>query len=81
VGRTKEPVKAQLRSESGRSSKIIKDGQRVEATVEVPGAGTLVLSVDSEGRYALRTTSDGGEASASTQLASGEMRAAERESG
>ena len=81
MGRTKEPVKAQLRSASGRSSKVIRDRQRVEAAVEVPGAGTLVLSVDSEGRYALRTSSDGEEASASIQLASGEMRAAERESG
>jgi hypothetical protein len=78
VGRIKEPVKAQLRSASGRSSKVIKDRQRVEAAVEVPGSGTLVLSVDSEGRYALRTSSDGGEASASTQLTSGEIRAAER---
>ena len=43
MGRIKEPVKAQLRSASGRSSKVIKDRQRVEAAVEVPGSGTLVL--------------------------------------
>jgi hypothetical protein len=80
VGRTKEPVTAQLRSAAGRSSKVIKDRQRVEATVNVPGAGKLVLIVDSEGRYILRTVSQGSEASAGAQLLSGEMRAAEHES-
>jgi hypothetical protein len=79
VGRTKKPVTAQLRSAAGRTSKVIKDRQRVEATVNVPGAGKLVLIVDSEGRYVLRTVSEGREASAGAQLASGEMRAAEHE--
>jgi hypothetical protein len=75
VGRTGELVRAQLNSASGRSSKVIKDRR----SVEVPGAGKLVLSVDSEGRYALRTSSNGGEASAGAQLASGELPAAEHE--
>ncbi len=79
MGRTNHPVRAQLRSASGRLSKVIKDRQCVEAVVEVAGAGRLILSVDSDGRYALRTSGDGGEASASTQLASGDMRAAEHE--
>jgi hypothetical protein len=75
----KEPVIAQLRSAAGRSSKVIKDRQRVEATVNVPGAGKLVLIVDSKGRYVLRIVSEGSEASAGAQLVSGEMRAAEHE--
>jgi hypothetical protein len=79
VGRTNDPVIAQLRSASGRRSKVIKDRQRVEATVEVPGVGKLVLIVDSEGRYVLRTSSEGEGASAGAQLASGEMSAAEHE--
>jgi hypothetical protein len=52
-GQLKE-VKAQLRSSSGRSSKLIKDGERIEAVVEVAGAGTLVLYVDGSGGYSLR---------------------------
>ncbi len=74
---THNRMRAQLSSSSGRSSKVIKDRQRVEASVE--GAGRLILSVDSEGRYALHASPEGGEAPASTPLASGEMRAAERE--
>ena len=77
MGRTDELVIAQLLSASGKSSKVIKDRQRVEATVNVPGAGKLVLIVDSEGRYVLRTAGEGGKASAGAELASGEMRAAE----
>ena len=47
-------VRAQLRSDSGRSSKVIRDHEGIEAVVEVPGAGSLVLRVDSAGGYSLR---------------------------
>ncbi len=79
MGHLHHPVKAQLRSASGRSSKVIKDRQRVEATVEVPGAGRLILSVESDGRYTLHTSDEGAEAPTSTALASGKMHAAEYE--
>jgi hypothetical protein len=45
---------AQLHSSSGRSSKLLKDRERIETVVEVAGAGTLVLKVDSAGGYSLR---------------------------
>ena len=45
---------AQLRAASGRSSKLLKDAERIEAVVEVPGRGTLTLSVRSGGGYSLR---------------------------
>ncbi len=45
---------AQLRSSSGRSSKIIKDHTRIETVVEVAGVGRLVLDVDGGGGYSLR---------------------------
>ena len=54
-----DPLKAQLRSESGRSSKVIKDREGIEAVVEVPGAGRLVLRVDSAGGYSLRGRPEG----------------------
>jgi hypothetical protein len=57
-----EPVKAQLRSASGRSSKVIKDRQAIEAVVEVAGVGRLVLNVDSRGAYSLRGRPEGDEA-------------------
>jgi hypothetical protein len=47
-------LEAQLRSTSGRSSKLIKDSDGFEAVVEVPGRGTLTLSVQSGGGYSLR---------------------------
>jgi hypothetical protein len=47
-------LKAQLYSASGRRSKLIRDRERIEAVVEVPEAGTLVLSVDAGGAYSLR---------------------------
>jgi hypothetical protein len=47
-------LKAQLHSASGRTSKLIRDRERIEAVVEVPEAGTLVLSVDAGGAYSLR---------------------------
>lgn len=47
-------LEAQLRSASGRSSKLIKDASGIEAVVEVPGRGTLTLSVQRGGGYSLR---------------------------
>lgn len=47
-------VQAQLRSASGRSSKVVKDADGIEAVVEVPGRGSLTLSVQSGGGYSLR---------------------------
>jgi len=47
-------LEAQLRSTSGRSSKLIKDSDGFEAVVEVPGRGTLTLSVQRGGGYSLR---------------------------
>jgi hypothetical protein len=61
-----EPVKAQLRSASGRSSKVIRDRQAIEAVVEVPGVGRLVLHVDSRGAYSLRGRPEGDEADEAT---------------
>ena len=61
-GLTHDPLKAQLRSDSGRSSKVIKDRQGIEAVVEVPGAGRLVLRVDSAGGFSLRGRPEGDEA-------------------
>jgi hypothetical protein len=74
-----EPLRAHIRSASGgRSSKVIKDRQRVEVSVEVPEKGGLTLSEASDGRYSLHA-SEGGEGSAGTTLATGEMRTAEHE--
>ncbi len=56
-----DPLKAQLRSDSGRSSKVIKDREGIEAVVEVPGAGRLVLRVDSAGGFSLRGRPEGEE--------------------
>jgi len=61
-GPTHEPLKAQLRSDSGRSSKVIKDRGGIEAVVEVPGAGELVLRVDSAGGFSLRGRPEGDDA-------------------
>jgi hypothetical protein len=47
-------LQAQLRSASGRSSKILRDAEGIEAVVEVAGRGTLTLSVHSGGAYSLR---------------------------
>jgi hypothetical protein len=51
---------AQLRAASGRSSKLIKDPVGFEVVVEVPGRGTLTLSVQSGGGYSLRARSETG---------------------
>src|SRR5215213_2868296 len=77
-GPTHEPLKAQLRSSSGRSSKVIKDRQGIEAVVEVPGAGTLVLRVDSAGGFSVRGRPKGDEAEQAARwdlVAVGVMRA------
>ena len=52
-------LRAQLRSASGRSSKVIKDREAIDVVVEVPGAGRLVLRVDSAGGYSLRGRPEG----------------------
>lgn len=70
-------MKAQLRSSSGRSSKIIKDRERVEAVVEVPGVGKLTLYVDSGGGYSLRGYPESDETPSRDLLAVGVIRAHE----
>jgi hypothetical protein len=69
-----DPLKAQLRSDSGRSSKVIKDREAIEAVVEVPGIGTLVLRVDSKGGYSLRGRPEGKEGARRDLIAVGVMR-------
>jgi len=66
-------VKAQLRSSSKRRSKIIKDRERIEAVVEVAGAGKFVLSVDGAGGYSLRGYPEASEAQSRNLLAVGVM--------
>jgi hypothetical protein len=67
-------LKAQLYSASGRSSKLIRDRERIEAVVEVPEAGRLVLSVDAGGTYSLRRYHEkSDETSAENVLAFGVM--------
>ena len=73
--RTEPPVKAQLRSSSGRSSKVIKDRTQVGAVVEVAGVGTFVLDVNSAGGYSLRAYPEGGEDPGKDLLAVGVVRA------
>ena len=68
-------MKAQLRSSSGRSSKLLKDRERIEAVVEVEGVGKLVLCVDGRGRYSLRGYLEGTEAQSRDQIASRRSRA------
>jgi hypothetical protein len=77
-GPENDQLKAQLRSDSGRSSKIIRDRQGIEAVVEVPGAGKLGLRVDSAGGFSLRGCPKGEEceeAARQVLLAVGVMRA------
>ena len=66
---------AQLRSSSGRSSKLLKDRERIETVVEVAGAGTLVLAVDGAGGYSLRAYPEGGGDAGRDLLAVGVLRA------
>jgi hypothetical protein len=47
-------LKAQLRADSGRTSKLLKDPDDILAVVEVPGRDTLTLSVQERGGYSLR---------------------------
>jgi hypothetical protein len=72
-------LRAQLRSDSGRSSKVIKDREAIEAVVEVAGAGRLVLRVDSAGGVHIAGAyPEGGEAEEAERrelLAVGEVRA------
>ena len=68
-------VSGQLRSASGMSSKVVRDQDRIEAVVEVLGAGRLTLSVDSGGGYLLRACPEGDEAPARDLLAVGVIRA------
>jgi hypothetical protein len=63
-------VKAQLRSASSRSSKVIKDCQ----VVEVAGAGKLMLKVDEAGGYSLWGYPETAEAQSRNLLAVGVMR-------
>jgi hypothetical protein len=67
-------LKAQLRTSLDRSSKVIKDHERIEAVVEVPGAGRLVLCVHGGGGYSLRGYAEGDEASSQNLLAVGVIR-------
>jgi hypothetical protein len=73
--RTEPPVTAQLRSSSGRSSKVIKDRAQVGAVVEVAGVGTFILDVNSGGGYSLRAYPEGGEDLGKDLLAVGVVRA------
>ena len=68
-------LSAQLRSSSGRSSKLLKDRERIETVVEVAGAGTLVLYVDGAGGYSLRAYPKGGGEEGRDLLAVGVVRA------
>jgi hypothetical protein len=55
VPKNKRRVEAQLRSASGRRSKLLKDADSIETVVEVPGrANSLKLIVHSGGGYSLR---------------------------
>jgi hypothetical protein len=71
----KSKVTAQLRSSSGRSSKILKDHTRIETVVEVAGVGRLVLGVDGGGGYSLRAYTEGSKDPSRDLLAVGVVRA------
>ena len=53
-------LEAQLHAASGRASKLLKDADGIEAVVEVPGRGTLTLSVRSGGGYSLHARTEKG---------------------
>ena len=57
--RMERQVRAQLHSDSARSSKVINDREGIEAVVNVPGAGRLVLRVDSAGGFSPRGRPEG----------------------
>ena len=72
------PIKAQIHSDSGRSSKIITDREGIEAVVDVPGVGSLVLHVERRGWYSLWGRPEGDEAGEATRrelLVTGVIRA------
>jgi hypothetical protein len=56
---------------------MIKDRERLEAVVEVAGAGTLVLKVDSAGGYSLRAYPEDVEEGGRDLLSVGVLRADE----
>ena len=69
--KNKRRVEAQLRSASGRSSKILKDADFMETVIVVPGRGMLTLNVQSGGGYSLRAhleTDEGREEGAGRDL-------------
>jgi hypothetical protein len=70
-------VRAQLRADSGRSSKVLKDREAIGVVVEVAGAGTLVLKVDSAGGYSLRAYPEDVEEGGRDLLSVGVLRADE----
>lgn len=51
-------MEAQLRSASHRRSTLIKDAEGIEAVVEVPERGALILSVQGGGGYSLRACTE-----------------------
>jgi hypothetical protein len=66
-----ERLEAQLRATSGRTSKVLTDADSIEVVVEVPGRGTLTLSVQGGGGYSLRArpeTVDRGDTNADRDL-------------
>ena len=72
--RMQRQVRAQLRSDSARSSKVINDREGIEAVVEVPGAGELVLRMDSAGGFSLRGRPEGEEAKEGKEAGEGARR-------
>jgi hypothetical protein len=66
-------VSAQLRSDSGKGSKVIKDREGIEAIVEVPGAGELVLRMDSAGGFSVRGRPEGDQAEEAKEGARGDL--------
>jgi hypothetical protein len=69
-----DQLRAQIHSSSGRRSKAIKDHEHIEAVVEVPGAGRLVLRVDRGGGYSLRGWPEGDDAPTQNLLVVGVVR-------
>jgi hypothetical protein len=71
----KPRVRAQLRSSSGRSSKLLRDHTQIETVVEVAGVDRLVLDVNSGGGYSLRAYPEGSEDPSRDLLAVGVVKA------
>jgi hypothetical protein len=74
VGDMDGQLRAQLQSSSGRRSKAIRDAEHIEAIVEIPGAGRLVLRVDRGGGYSLRGWPEGEDAPGQNLLVVGVVR-------